>query len=168
MDPKLIAPVLQGEAGIIGYAGFIAVATCLMSRVYLGYNNPIGGFYGWATPTVASMEVAQIVVTTTPEEWVSEWGIYPYCLSEQDRQKLDFPPGDIVVTKSGKYKIHMYRRWYDHYKRDSEYTKFAYRIYQRHRRNIPRSFTTYWTEDKGNKRIDFTGVLYHYGPGIQR
>ena len=75
--------------------------------------RPDSGFYG-RSPIVpaASLQAAKEVLQADTED--DPTGGMLYVLSEQDRQRLRFPAGDVVANGYGCFKLHFYRTWPDH------------------------------------------------------
>jgi len=109
-ETYLLASILYGEAGVLGWPGMFAIGLCVMARKQ-SYTNPYHGFYGHSfVPSSQAYILARVFLSVSPNIWVGLFGSYPYCLSKQDRERLGFPPGDIVIGRK-KYQINMYKRW---------------------------------------------------------
>jgi len=108
MGPHELAIILQGEGAVLGLPGMFAVGLCVMSRLAL--HQRTDNFYGRAEPGSDALLLAEMFLSVSPNHWVEAYGLYPYCLSKQDVEKLRAPPGDITVGK-GKYEIHLFREW---------------------------------------------------------
>ena len=102
-----IATVLQGEGGIIGRLGMVAVADTLLARREAGqsWEQVLGAYYGNARPTGAAREIAEQMLA---HPWKSQG--MQFCFSEQDRVRMGWPEGDVVLRR-GRWALHLRREW---------------------------------------------------------
>lgn len=109
----LLAGVMLGEADVLDVDAAKAVGYVVINRVASAdFPNTYAavieqGFYGWSEPTNEYIHLAYELFV----EPDSTNGCL-FVISEQDKQYLGFPPGDIVYG-SGKYQLHLYKKWYE-------------------------------------------------------
>jgi len=102
-----IATVLQGEGGVIGRLGMVAVADTLLARREAGqsWETVLSAYYGNARPTGAAREIAEQMVA---HPWKSQG--MQLCYSEADRVHYGWPTGDLTIRR-GRWALHLAREW---------------------------------------------------------
>lgn len=109
MDVKLLASIIQGEAGAMGPVGMMAVALCLHCRIWQhGHSEEriAREFYGRAEPGPAAMALAELVLARGLPD-----NDYYFCMGGRvDVERYGWQEGDAVV-KVGKDSIHLYKEW---------------------------------------------------------
>ena len=111
---QLLAAVMAGEAAVLGDEGMLAVGYVALNRVNDGafpdslehVLAPGAGFDGRAPePTEHHLALARYVLEEP--DWT---GGMLYAYSLQDRLRLLYPPGDLVIGE-GTFQLHLYRKW---------------------------------------------------------
>ena len=102
-----IATVLQGEGGVIGRLGMVAVADTLLARREAGqsWELVLSAYYGNARPTGAAREIAEQMLA---HPWRSQG--MKYVFSEDDRIRYGWPTGDLTIRR-GRWALHLAREW---------------------------------------------------------
>lgn len=109
MNIELLAAIIQGEAAVLGPIGMYAVAGCLATQLDADWlpDEIESVWYGRAEPDEYAVWLAQAIES----ELIPTNG-YLYCLSLNDISDLGFPPGELVVSLTGKpYQLHLFRSW---------------------------------------------------------
>lgn len=116
-DPvTLLASVMVGEAGVLGPEAMLFVGHVVMNRVsspcfpdtVVEVIEQQGQFNGRGIPKGCHLAMARRVLRRSRDPT----GGMLYVLSEQDRERLGFPEGDLSIGKGG-FQLHFYRRWRD-------------------------------------------------------
>lgn len=137
-DPQQVYEVagrLQGEAGVIGIPGMVAVLYSMWSRLCLGGSFTKGAstheeailviledYYGWDEPGSAALFLAYFLVAypDTVPQLVEAAGLMrfdgplPFTMSNDDRYRKDgtiWPPGDVIIEGPAGLSIHLYANW---------------------------------------------------------
>lgn len=109
MDVKLVAMIIQGEGGVCGPVGMMAVALSLSCRIWQhGHDMEriAHGYYGRSEPGPVARLLAELVAGQELPE-----NEYRYCMGGRvDVERRDWPEGDVVVTV-GKESVHLYKEW---------------------------------------------------------
>ncbi len=108
-NTRLLASVLQGEAGSMGPIGMMAIALSLHCRIWQhGHDEAriAAEYYGRAEPTLLACLLARLVVDRRLPD-----NQYFYAMGEApDVEPNDWPEGDAVV-RVGIDGIHLYKEW---------------------------------------------------------
>jgi len=109
MNIELLATIIQGEGGICGPAGMMAVAMSLSCRIWQHGHSAeriAKEWHGGAEPKddgVAVLLAKLVIVRELPDN------PYYYCMGGRpDVGPNDWPEGDVIV-RVGKDSIHLYR-----------------------------------------------------------
>lgn len=110
----VLASVMAGEAEILGDEGMLGVGHIALNRVDdPAFSNTLekvlavgAGFAGRVSqPSAHHVALASYVLTES--DW-TDGMLYAYSL--QDRKRLLYPPGDLVIGE-GTYQLHLYKAW---------------------------------------------------------
>ena len=106
MSEFVLATIIQGEAGVLGQTGMLAVAGVLMTQLYFGWSpDRIGeSWYGRAWPGEYAWELAEGIV----QGEVNPTG-YLFCLSQDDVDKLGCRKGKPITR--GRWVLYLYEHW---------------------------------------------------------
>ena len=72
--------------------------------------NPLDGFFGAAETASPEGEELALEVLLAEQKDDPTGGMF-YVLSAQDRERLSFPHGDLVLTGARPFALHLYREW---------------------------------------------------------
>jgi len=107
MNIELLATIIQGEGGVCGPAGMMAVALSLSCRIWQHGHNMERidrEWYGRAEPGPVATLLAELVAGRELPD-----NPYYYCMGGRpDVETKDWPAGDVIV-QVGKDSIHLYR-----------------------------------------------------------
>lgn len=109
MDIKLLAQIIQGEAGSLGSIGMMAVALSLHCRIWQhGHSQERieREWYGRAEPSPVALLLAELVIERRLPD-----NDYYFCMGGRvDVERVGWREGDAVV-KVGADSIHLYKEW---------------------------------------------------------
>jgi len=109
MSIELLSQIIQGEGGVCGPAGMMAVAMSLSCRIWQhGHNMEriAAEYFGRAEPGPVATLLAELVAGRELPD-----NPYYYCMGGRpDVKTKGWPEGDVVV-RVGKDSIHLYRDW---------------------------------------------------------
>ncbi len=110
----VLACIIQGEGGALGYLGMHAVAATLATRLaegqsleridreYYGNDADKGGV---TSPNAMALELADLVA-----RGVIRPSGHPFCMSKKDVERHGWKRGDVVLS-CGPYELHLYARF---------------------------------------------------------
>lgn len=109
MNVELLAAIIQGEGGVCGPVGMMAVALSLSCRIWQHGHDMERierEYFGRADPEPVARLLAELVVGQ--ELPTNE---FYYCMGGRvDTQPKRWPVGDVVV-RIGKESVHLYKEW---------------------------------------------------------
>lgn len=106
----LMASIMEGEGGILGYQGMLAVGFVALNRVEAGMG-PLGhGWYGREDPSSMTYSLAEFVLNNPTED---PTGGALYALSNDDVHTLGFPRSDLSIRGPTGHAVNLYWRWHE-------------------------------------------------------
>ena len=109
MDAKLLAQIIQGEAGSLGPIGMMAVALSLHCRIWQhGHSQERieREWYGRAEPGDVAWRLAELVIERRLPD-----NDYYFCMGGRvDVERFGWREGDAVCIV-GEHSVHLYKEW---------------------------------------------------------
>jgi len=111
----LLAAVLVGEAGVLGDDAMLAIGHAIMNRVSSPYSPDTvmevlfqpRQWNGWGEPTDHHRVLARLILRRQRDPT----GGMLYAFSEQDREWLGFPEGDMIYGSGPIFRLHLYKEF---------------------------------------------------------